>query len=442
MDPFQLFFAHSFAAEPHESGVSDMDLANSIVDWVHEFSRNRIEVIRTRDPLQNYISSAVRRDICRADAVLCLFTRRVKDHLTNLWLPSTYVISEAAAALMQFLTEEETHRRLFGLVEEGVDASQLGMAFHGNKVAPRFRRQELHFLKSQIKEIVEQILDDSNRTPKREAYEYRTIDKTVSIWRSGAVWVETRHRFRFTGDIKTVAIPHKMWRISDDLPEMEDLLPGSRNSEVGFLRVMPLQCGRHDPDRCHCRIIPGERTRWGYERNFTVEFENVDVRPGDDLQYEIVWGYPRAFHSHDFTAGPDERPNCVGLRTSGRGMVGSASLTLKFERDWEGEPTRILESPPMLYTTEATELPGAQNPEEFFHFSPSWKFHSNLRPCGKRSCNMFEVYSWTSLNFRGMAKVIWTPYPNYFDIAPSRNHAGHTLPDPKEAPLPLGGEGI
>lgn len=422
MEPFLLFFAHSFAkdklnhhGETDPNGITDSEIAERLVGWVHELSRGRIEIIETRDPFDDYVSSRIRRDICRADGVLCLFTKRTKDHLKGLWIPSTYVISEASAALMQFPSEQESHRRLFGLLEEGVDAEQLGMAFHGNKTASRFRRDDLGQLHIQVGRIVDAILDERGSVPKRNGRQYVSMDKVVSIWRTGAVWVETRHRFRFTKEVSTVRIPHRIWRVRSELPELSELLHGTRGSEVGFLRVMPLYCGRHDPEQCKCAIKPGRRTRWGYERDFVVEFPNIDLSPGEELTYEIVWGYPNAFHNPEDITAMEGKPNSVGLRTGERGSVESVSLTLRFERDWEGEPYRTLEGPLRIFTTETTDLPGAHSPEEFFHNSESWKLLAEMRPCSKRSCTMAEVYHWTAAPFRGMAKATFIPHLSYFD---------------------------
>ena len=71
-----------------------------------------------------------------SDLTLRLFTRRTFDPKKNIWLTSTFVISEGAAFLMQLPDESETHGRLFGLMEEGVDRTQLGMAFPPNKTLP------------------------------------------------------------------------------------------------------------------------------------------------------------------------------------------------------------------------------------------------------------------------------------------------------------------
>jgi hypothetical protein len=435
MKPFRLFLAHSFAPErlnavgefDDAGGVSDFEIAELVASWIREFGNNRIEIVRTRDPFHDYLSAAVRRDISSSDGVLCLFTRRTKDCMKGLWLPSSYVISEAAAALMQFPSEEETHRRLFGLVEDGVDTEQLGMAFHGNKAAPRFRRTDRSQLQSLVRRIVEAILDERSPVALRDDREYLSIDKVVSIWRSGAVWVETRHRFRFTTEMTTVRVPHILWRVSSELPEIKPLLTEGRDSRLGFLRVTPSHCGRHEGDRFRCEIKPGDPTRWGYERNFVVECSDLRVCPGDELEYEVAWGYPNAFHNSVGNS-PDQKPNSVGLRTSGRGLVRSASLTLRFERDWDGEPYRLLETPPHVYTTRTTDLPGARSPEEFMHAPEHWNWSAELRP-SRRSCGaMWEVYHWATGPFLGMAKAIWTTYPNYFDDHAQGRHAPQPYP--------------
>ena len=431
MEPFRLFLAHSFAREKlnhlaavDPQGISDFELAEMVERWIVKRSAGRIVVVRTRDPFHDYISSSVRRDISSSDGMLCLFTKRTRDQLTGLWIASTYVMTEGSAAQMQFPSEVATHGRLFGLVEEGVDASQLGMAFHGNMTAPRFRRDDLPQLESHVGRIVDAILDLRPSDRLREDREYLSIEKVVSIWKSGAVWVETRHRYRFTTEMETVRIPHTIWRVRDSLPNVGELLGGTRDSGAGFLRLMPLHCGKHDQNKCKCQIKPGNPTHWGFERNFFVEFNDVRIQPGEELAYEIVWGYPNAFRNPGIVK--DERPNSVGLRTSGRGAAANASLTLKFERDWEFEPLRTLERPPQFFTTDITDLPGAQSPEEFWHESPTWKPSGELRPCGKRSCTFFEVYRWSTDRFHGMARATWIPHMNYFIPGDTVNRTAQT----------------
>jgi hypothetical protein len=420
LDTFRIFFAHSFATEKwnhlaeHDvkHGVSDSELADLVARWIDKFSAGQIEVVRTRDPYHNYISSSVREDICSAHAVLCLFTKRTKDSVTGLWIPSTYVLSEGSAALMQFASEAETHRRLFGLVEEGIDPVQLGMAFHGNKTAQRFRRDDLTQFESRVRGIVDEILRERAQVRPHQEYEYLSIDKVAYIRRSRAVWIRTRHRYRFTAKMSTVRIPHTMWRVSKELPTLRELLKGTQDSASGFLGVMPLHCGLQDPERCLCHIKEGEPDFWGYERNFFVEFPEIHVNPGDELAYEIAWGYPDAFHKAE--NGRDEKPHSVGLRTGIRGPVGSASLTLKFQRDWQFEPFRTLENPPKLLFIKSAVLPGSHHPEEFLHKNKSWQPLAELRTCPKRSGMFSEVYYWCSSSFDGMVKAIWEPHQNYF----------------------------
>jgi len=434
LDPFRLFFAHSFAKESTslaDGEIPDCDLAVLVETWIREFSHNQIEVVKTRDPYHNYISSSVRQDICSSDAVLCLFTKRVKDGLTNCWLPSTYVISEGAAALMQFKSETETHRRLFGIVEEGVDPNQLGMAFHSDKPALRFRRSDLNQLESCVRQIVSSIRGERGRVEPRRDYEYLSIDKLASIFRNGWVRVRTRHRYRMTAEKNPIRIAHKIWRVSHELPTIRELL--NDEPSVGYLRVMPTYCGTHDPERYRGVIRPSESDHWGYERSFFVEIPDLRLKPGDILEYEVAWGYPNAFHSlHSLPRG---NPNCVGLRTSTRGPVGHASLTLEFERDWQIEPFHTLEGPPQLFINHSPELPGSCLPEEFIHNhnKSEWVALGELKKSPQLSGTHAEVYQWGGGPFSGMIKAIFEPHQNYFYDSTDHEQVGSVDGDESES---------
>lgn len=422
MSHLRLFLAHSFATDPrnaqHEPdprGISDLEIARRVEEWIQARSRGRIEVVRTQDPLKDYISDAVKADISSSDAVLCLFTCRAYDQGAGAWISSTYVISEAAGAWMQCATNEESHRRLFGLVENGVHRQQLGMAFHQNKAAPEFRRDRLDDLEAKVHRIVDQIL--GSKLPPRDDREYLSLDKTVSIWRNGSVLVECRHRFRFTAELDTIIHPHVMWRISRRLPELENLLARGGKPRTGYLCCVPLSCGRHDGDKCRCEILPPEHpNREPAERNFRVKFSGLHIRPGEELVYDVAWAYENAFDSPSEL--PRETPNSVGLRTGDRGSVNSVSLTLRFERERNGEPFRVLEQAPQVFTVDSPHFPAGESRSEYWHKSHSWKTDETLRACSRRSSALAEVYRWTRGPFCGMAKVVFHPHLNYFQRDP------------------------
>ena len=272
-----------------------------------------------------------------------------------------------------------------------------------------------------IKAIVENVR--TARVKPRENREYLSLDKTVSVFRNGSVLVECRHRFRFTAEMTTVKVPHTIWRISKDLPEITELRSSNAPNGVvrpasatpGFLRCFPVLCGPLQAQGCRCRIVPTPATSLTKnERNFAVEFTNVKVKPGDELMYEIVWSYPNAFSSCSKIS---SYPNSVGVRTGERGMAQSSSLTLKFERvldDDHIEPDRILEEPPTVFHTDTTLLPSNQDSESFWHLSPTWREVEKLTACPKKSGAMFEVYRWNSDCFLGMAKAVWNTHMNYF----------------------------
>jgi hypothetical protein len=407
-----LFLACSFAVEktgsdgwPNEQGISDYDLAMVVAKMIEEESHRSIRVKVTKDPFSNYIPSAVRQELAGSDLALCLFTRRTYDQKNRVWLTSTFAISEGAAFLMQLPDESETHWRLFGLVEDGVDRTQLGMAFPPNKTLPTFDRMDRNGLRELVRQILQSI-SEKDVTP-RPQREYLALHKTATIFRDGRVQVEARHRYRFTEPADNVLIPHTIWRVSQSLPSLGELVAPNRPAHQGVLRSMSLNCGHRGQKMCQVRIVPGKQAISSHEYRFYIEATGVEFQPGDELEYAIAWEYPHAFSANS------PQPNSVGLRCGERGIAQRASLTIQFERDLD-EPDRILESHPEVSLTTVTEFTASQSPVDFWHGSQSWVKRSRLRPCRKRSGVRFEVYHWSHDQFFGMAKVTFSPHLNYF----------------------------
>lgn len=408
----ELFLAGSFANEkvgsdgwPADQGISDFELMKLVSKMIEEESQGAIRVKITKDPFNNYIPSAVRQELASSDLALCLFTRRTFDSNKRVWLTSTFALSEGAAFLMQLPQESDTHDRLFGLVEEGVDRTQLGMAFPPNKTLPSFDRMNLKDLREIVREIVQSIA--KKEVAARPPREYLALDKTVTIFRDGRVQVETRHRYRFTEPVDCVLIPHTIWRVSQCLPPLNEMISANRDPQQGILRSLSLNCGHRGQRMCQVRIVPGKHDRESHEYRFHIEAKGAEFHPGDELEYAIAWEYP-----HAFSAG-SPHPNSVGLRCGERGIAQRASLTLQFERDLD-EPDRILEGNPELSLTTVTEFTASLDPVEFWHGSPAWNKRSRLKPCRKRSGVRYEVYHWSHEHFFGMAKVTFSPHMNYF----------------------------
>lgn len=407
-----LFLACSFSKDrtgadgcQNDQGISDFELAEIVKETLEAESDGQICVKITKDPFDNYIPSKVREELASADLMLCLFTRRTPTPNSHLWMTSSFVVSEGSAFLMQLPTEAETHSRLFGLMEEGVDHTQLGMAFPLSKTLPRFDRMNVSGLKEKVREIVHQIV--RKEISPRDDREYLSLDKTVTILRDGGVQVETRHRFRFTVSTRKSLIPHTIWRVSQPLPAFPQLLEPCSNSRDGILRCLPLDCSHPGQPSCKLRIIPESSNGSSNEYRFHVEVTGIQFRPGDELEYAIAWEYPLAFSAN---ATP---PNSVGLRCGERGIVQHTSLTLRFERDLD-EPDRILEDDPEITESSVTGFSLNQEPVGFWHSPTSWRNSKRLSPCRKRSGLRYEVYRWTKDQFLGMAKVTFVPHMNYF----------------------------
>ncbi len=410
-EPLVLFLGCSFARDKvgadgygSEHGISDWELAEIVRDTIIAESRQRITVKIAKDPFDKYIPTKVREELVQSDLMLCLFTRRTPIPNSVNWVTSTFVASEASAYLMQMPSENATHNRLFALAEEGVDTGQLGMAFPpGSKTVPRFSRTDIEGLKREVRNIVNHILGAN--TTAREDREYLSLHKTVTICRDGRVKVETWHRFRFTTSVRKVCIPHTIWRVRQDLPPFHELLDD--NTSNCMLRALPIGNGSSNGSTCKLRINPKKAPATHHQYRFEIEVVGSQFEPGDELHYAVAWEYPGAFSNNS------HHPNSVGLRCGDRGVAQDASLTIQFERDWE-EPDRLLEEPPTVWLTNVNEFRSGDEPEEFWHTSPSWIKHVNLKPSSRQSSVRFEAYQWTKQNFLGMAKVTFTPHSNYF----------------------------
>lgn len=412
-----LFLACSFAkakvdgegTETH-NGVSDWDLAQRVIALLSELSGGRIRATMTVDPFDDYISSTIRRNIASSDLMLCLFTKRSQDVKTKNWTPSSYTISEASAFLAQLPTEYDAHNRLFGLIEEGIDRSQLGLAFHRDKALTSFRRQDDETLRHGIQKIVDSVFEKSIKP--RGIRECLSLQKTAYIMRSGWVRVEIRYRFQLTESVQKISIPHSIWRISSEVPELSTLLDIGESNQFGMLRVVPLNCGIRDRPACRFQIRPIETPGNGNERRFFVDVSEINLSSSEELEYAITWEYPGAFCS---VPSEQQYPNTVGLGCGRHGPVGKVTFAVMLERDLDsGEPHRLLEESPTLHTTPLIQLPSDEDHEEFWHSSDAWSLEKTLNPCPKQSGAQYEVYRWKADDFNGMAKFVFQPYVNYF----------------------------
>lgn len=417
-----LFLACSFASERmdpngnhHDHGLSDWELAQRVKQLIEDYSKGRILVCITRDPFVDYVSDAVRKQVVASDLMLCIFTKRVRDTITSRWLPSIYTATEAAAFVSQFSVAENGHRRLFGLVEEGVDRTQLGLAFHGDRTAVTFRRDRLDQLDGEIQRIVDTVIERHDLSkPVREC---RSQDKIVTIYRDGRVRVEVRYRFRFNKAESRPSIGHSLWRISRPLPDLFRMLDRPSGGRNGFLRVVPLGSGSSTLPQAELEIQPIRSNGTGNERRFDVKAPRMSFQSGEELHYAVEWEYGDAFHPAK-TLHP-RFPNSVGMRCGDRGIIERASLTVQFERALEvGEQLFILNEEPKVWRSLFTSLPGDHDPEEFWHLSPSWHFDRTLKASSKLSGAQFEVYHWATDNFSGMVKLTFEPFYNYFQPLP------------------------
>lgn len=405
------------SGRPDENGRSDI----SVFDWfkakIEQIGKSRIEVIVTRDPNNESISAEVRRDINRSDFMLCLFAKRCEDALLHQWTTSPYVIAESGVGAARFCHQTSQRPRMFAFIEEGVGRDQLGLAFPpDDRVLPIFRRDNLEACETKLREIVEKkILAES---VEKRLFEPITLRKTVTILRSGWVWVETLYSHILHMDESgELRIPHTIWRVSRQLPSLRDMLSDGRSlndasgAEKPMLRCKMLRCGNVPLAKLRSKIVERGVSLHGNEICFDLVFQGLNAEPCDALEYFLLSTYPNAFHDPADIA--NGHLNSAGMRTGQRGTVADATFILKFQRDWsENNDPRSIEEDPRCFVNGATGISASENPSEYWHDQRNWPEQSRMYRQDDSDA-AYDVFIWNRSNFSGQLKATWQPGLNY-----------------------------
>lgn len=402
------------SGELDPQGLSNRAIAEHFLSEIQRIGGDRLRVHLVKDPIDASISDSVKAAIDSADAMICIFPKRVKCPYTD-WTTSQYVISESGYAECRF--RHETERRLFGFVEHGVNRNNLGLAFHSNRTLPTFYRGRLSdvVLAEKLQEVVAKILRYGDAI--RHSPQGLLLFKRVHVFRSGFVKIDVVHRFSIRKRTTRFVMPHSLWRVRNVLPDFEKMLEAEPGLNREFFRCVPSQCGRHDVRDVRPLVNGISKASHGKEVGFSVEIRNVDLAPGDVVEYRFTYSYGDAF------CVPDKLKtgecNSVGLRTGGRGPIRLVKLQLEFERNWHQvellptlEQSRD-EQGPRLHTTPHTGFPSAYEPQAFWHGVDDWSEGGTMDRAPQYDAADLEAYCWTQENFIGTAKACWVPMTNY-----------------------------
>ncbi len=419
--PVQIFLAHCFEpyqltadGVPDEKGVSNREIGEWFRKEIERLGGQRVTVVTPSDPLTESISEAVKRSIEESDAAICIFPKRVRCPYQG-WTTSQYVVSESAYAACRFRLQ--ANRKLFGFVEDGVNRANLGVAFPSDKAVPMFRRDRLDDMRGKLAELVHGIL--SRDYPAIDKPEPILLNKSVLVRRNGWALIETLHRFRVRRETTRFHMPHTLWRVRERLPEMSQMLETCPSGSRDYFKFVLRACGAGDVRAVQPKITIDSRAEHGKEIPFSLDINNVTLKPGDEVEYQFAWSYGNAFLPTDELE--DWEKNSVGIRTGSRGPVREVILTVLFERNWQGsECAPCIEQEnghpgPKIEISNETSLPGRIDPVKFWHQDDGWQPAGFMERRQDLETVLVEAYQCRRENFAGVIKTTWQPTFNYHD---------------------------
>lgn len=412
---------------PTPVGMSNKAVGRWFCDQLRDIGGDRVEVVVIEDPPTHRISEQVKRSIDEADAVICVFAKRVLCQIERKWTTSQYVVSESGYAAARFRSDVD--HRLFGFVEQGVDSERLGVAFPRDRTVHSFRRLQLDSIRPKLEQIVSTLVGVRSE---QDVVEHMRLEKTVTIRTDGRAEIEARHKFRVRRKVTGFQMQHTLWRVRDTLPPFAKLLAGVPGKSEHYLKCILIQIGKGNPDEVTLQLNAAERAENKKAILFSISIPRQTLEAGDVVEYSFAWSYPDAFLATE--ALERWEMNSAGLRAGTAGPIGQVILRLMFERNWiDNNVFPCIELPndatgPQVWTSSETTLPTAVDPRDFWHRNGRWSSPDVMQRIRDAQRPLFEVYEWQARNFAGLVKASWQPMPNYhqprIDQPNARNRLG------------------
>jgi hypothetical protein len=388
----KIFLACSFAPD-------DQDLVGHMQRLLTS-KRFNFEVRTARSPEARGIGDKISELIDWADVTLGLFSRRFRDPDTGDWLPPFYVVSECSYALGRYLGNEA--KGVYGLVEEGIKHSNLGLPTAAGAELPSFNRSEIGG--DRLPPLLEAYFFDLNhrygsqRASGPQAFlRQRQVLKTVEVYRSGCGVFKSTVEI-FVSNPAQIAeqgnrVQHTIWLPQGQFPPFAEMTATSireRTLRPIFSSVFIARGGKRLPQPMRAHLVNQEDRLITFQLEFPFKVKNNDV-----LTYHYLWSMPGAFHRFEEELGSEDAYDQVSLRVP-FGKIGTARLRLKFERE-----TVQGFSPPLF------------SKEPFVQFSISDTEQGLLlEPTAVSSLYedaTWEVYEWSSESLAHALVMRWRP---------------------------------
>lgn len=412
----RVFVAYSFDKTPPEGEtLSDLEVAGWFIDLLKSRSLG-YEVLAGSKPVPMRIDDKIKADIADSSCVIAIFTKRYYDANLNRWLPSQFVLCEAASALGFYYN---TNKLICGFYEEGVDPKDLALITIGGLELVPFSRSQLNRDRERFVTYLKRLPDNLAMGGSRDSlalfpgppYTQTYLRKIFTVYSSGVLTVQNITKMLITDAARferesNDEIPHEIFHRRGLHSPLDAMIstPMEKRREAGFLKGI---CRRANTKRIDTplRIRIGEQNATGgkiyvsfYDKNDNrLRFKNQDT-----VYYQYAWSLPAAYARTEEELAPlvegvqvDDQSYNQAEVVANHGYVKKLELELRFEK--AREP--LFDKSPFYQQTAS------------FSPNPVWSKSAELQRTEREEDHemWFQCYLLEEVNFQGRLRVLWRP---------------------------------
>jgi hypothetical protein len=412
----RVFVAYSFEKSPPPGeDKSDVDVA----EWFIKLLKSRAlgyEVLTGSKAVPIRIDEKIKEDIVDSSCLIGIFTKRYHEKGTNRWLPSQFVLCEAASAIGFFYN---TKKLICGFYEEGLDPKDLALITIGGLELMPFSRRRLDndrdkFV-SYLKKIPEILVTGSSKEratlfpgpPYSQAY----LRKIFTVYTNGGATVQNITKMlitdasRFEKDLGG-EVAHEIFHRRAGFDKLSDMIgtPIDTRKEKGFLKGI---CRRINTRRIDTPLrirISEERATGGkihvsfYDKNGN----RLRLKNQDTIFYQYAWGLPAAYAKTEQELNPlpdgeviDDNAYNHAEVVANHGMIKQLVVEMRFEKGRDP----LFDKSPFYQQTSS------------FSDTPTWSRSTEVPRIEREEDHeiWFQSFSLEEANFQGRLRVLWRP---------------------------------
>jgi len=394
--------------------MSDMEVAEWFIRLLKHTPLSFIVATGSK-PVPGPIDERVKASIADSDCVIAIFTKRHHDTAADKWLPSQFVLCEAASGIGFYYN---TNRLICGFYELGINPQDLALITIGGLQLLPFDRSKLNDDRSKFIEYLKKLPDrltagsfmDGKSLLPPESYTQQSLRKIITVYGDGGITVQNITKILINDAARFVAdrhgeIEHDIWNHRGGLPLLASMIktPIHLRRTQAFLKGI---CRRLNTKRIDAPL----KIRLDKQDNNTASFfvsfydqanTQLHLKDHDTIQYEYAWSLPHAFASSeeelssvDGNAKIEDVYNHAEVKAN-HGVVRDMVLELRFER--AREP--LFDKSPFYQKTES------------FKPTPHWSKASEA-PADEDELDhemWYATFKLAEKNFHGRVRVLWRP---------------------------------